>query len=75
MSRPLTFFMKIKLFRLYLKKQQNGVIIDCAYCGSTNLAFSNQKKNKVVNKTIYTSRYECNNCGAICKNHQDWIKN
>lgn len=76
--------MKLKLFRLYLKEQQNGVIIDCALCGSTNINFEKQtisglitpriSPKEIKHSTLYHSKYTCNNCGAECINRQEWFK-
>lgn len=88
MSKSLTFIQKVKLFRLYLKTQKNGVIIDCALCGSTNISFEKQTNNSVFtpqlnsnglsgavkNSTLYHSIYTCNDCGAECRNRQEWFK-
>jgi hypothetical protein len=75
MSQPLTFMKKLQLFRLYLKVQQNGVVVDCAFCKSTNISFDNQETNEPKNYPdyiIYFSDYTCNNCGAKCENKQIW---
>lgn len=85
MSKPLTFFMKIKLFILYLRQQQDGVIVDCGVCGSTNINFKSQSGTHAHNPCIhknngkresiitYESKYTCNKCGAICENKQKWF--
>lgn len=83
MSKPLTFLRKLKLFRLYLKEQQNGVIVDCAICGSTNINFEKQSASGVItpqlnpkritHSTLYNSIYTCNECGAECLNRQEWF--
>lgn len=74
--------MKLKLFMLYLRHQRDGVIIDCALCGSTEIKFEQQhsaevyhpdKKGGGTTSTIYTSKYECGNCGATCNNRQEWF--
>lgn len=88
MSKPLTFIKKVKLFHLYLKAQQNGVIIDCALCGSTNISFEKQTADGMLtpqindkglcegvkHSTLYYSIYTCNDCGAECSNRQEWYK-
>lgn len=82
MSKPLTLFQKFKLFKAYLNMKEDGVIVDCACCGSVNIKFKNQfsetvyhsdnhtKKGKIL--TIYYSEYICNDCGAKCVNRQEW---
>lgn len=71
MSKPLSFFQKIKLFRMYHKHQKNGVVVSCPYCGGTNIEFWNQKE--FGDKEItYKSEYVCNDCNALCENTQKW---
>jgi len=74
MSKPLTFFDKLKLFRRYLKTQKDGVIIDCPFCKSTDISFTNQNEGRKGNRNVYVSRYLCNNCHSACENQQDWVK-
>lgn len=84
MSVPLTFWHKVKIFRMWLKQQNGGVIINCAYCKSKNIKFDNQltydvvhpkKSKKEFKKTKeYTSLYTCLDCGATCDNKQIWSK-
>ncbi|MCR6108622.1 hypothetical protein HXA32_20335 [Salipaludibacillus agaradhaerens] len=74
MSKPLTLRLKWKLFRGYLKEVKDGVAINCAYCDSMHISFNNQLEHNVDDQRIYTSRYTCNNCGATCKNTQEWTE-
>ena len=72
MSKPMTFMQKIKVFRMYLKKQKGGVVVSCGLCDSTNISFKTQDVGNVENRVIYESKYKCRNCGAICDNVQSW---
>ena len=74
MSKSLTLFDKFKLFRQYLKAQKNGVIVDCPFCKSTDISFTNQNEGRKCNRTVYVSRYFCNNCHSACENRQEWVK-
>jgi len=74
LSKPLTFFKKLKLFKMYLNQQQNGVIVDCAFCKSTNIHFCNQLEIQEGDKATYTSTYLCNDCHSACENKQEWFK-
>lgn len=74
MSQPMTFMMKIKLFRLYLKSQKRGVIVTCGFCDSTNISFESQEASEVGGRVFYESEYKCHSCGAICNNVQNWSK-
>ncbi|GAA0347914.1 hypothetical protein GCM10008931_44010 [Oceanobacillus oncorhynchi subsp. oncorhynchi] len=75
MSKPLTLWMKIKIFRLWLKQQEEGVLVNCSYCDSTNVKFEDQFENNFSDVKIYNSLYTCVDCGAICRNRQEWQKN
>ena len=74
MSKPLTLRLKWKLFRRYLKESKDGVIVDCPVCDSIDISFDNQLEHLIDDRRVYTSRYTCNDCGAICKNTQEWRK-
>lgn len=74
MNKPLSLRMKWKLFRRYLKENKDGVVVSCAYCDSIDIAFDNQLEHLINDRRIYKSRYTCNNCGATCKNIQEWTK-
>lgn len=74
MSKPLTLIQKIRMFRKYLKEQKDGVVVDCAYCHSVDIKFNEQVEHKIDgNQTTYSSKYTCNNCGATCRNKQEWF--
>lgn len=73
MSKPLTLWMKVKLFMMYLKEQKDGVIIDCPYCNGTNVFFCDQQTYTIGNTFIYKSRYLCNDCHSACENEQKWV--
>jgi predicted RNA-binding Zn-ribbon protein involved in translation (DUF1610 family) len=75
MSKPLTLIGKIKLFILYMKNKDDNVVVNCPYCGSTNIKFNHQ--NEIVSKDgskTYSSYYTCNECNAGCFNTQYWSK-
>lgn len=82
MSKPLTIWMKIKIFLLWLNQHESGTLVSCAYCDSTNVRFTNQSERDISNNSpmslfatkIYNSRYTCLNCGATCINRQEWQK-
>jgi hypothetical protein len=75
MSKPLSLWMKWKLFRRYLKESKDGVIVNCAHCGSIDIAFDHQIEHRIADLRVYKSSYFCNNCGATCKNTQEWTEN
>ncbi|WP_078598590.1 hypothetical protein [Evansella clarkii] len=75
MSKPLTLRLKWKIFRQYLKEIKDGVIVNCAYCSSLDIRFDKQLEHNINDRRVYTSSYTCNNCGAKCKNIQEWTKN
>ena len=73
MSKQLTLWTKLKLFSKYLKEQEDGVIIDCPFCKSTNIYFSDQYSYTKGHVTIYVSKYLCNECHSACENEQKWV--
>lgn len=58
MSKPLTFIQKLKLFKMYLQTQKNGVIIDCAFCRSTNIKFKTQSSETVYHPEINSKKLQ-----------------
>lgn len=74
LSKPLTLIEKIKLFKMYLKNQEGGVIIDCPFCHSTEIHFTSQGEGIENDRVVYKSLYLCSKCLSICDNRQEWVK-
>lgn len=72
MSKPITLSKKIRLFFLYLKHNKDSVVVNCAFCQSTNVKFKKQSEQMVDAEIVYKSEYICMKCGSTCKNTQYW---
>lgn len=63
-----------KLWNKFLKTGHSAVIVTCAHCDSINVKFDKQHERTMGDRTVYQSRYICQDCGSECNNTQEWIK-
>lgn len=69
-KQKLKLWTKIKfaLFWIFKYTKGSGTITTCGNCKSIRIAFNNSKQER----NVYTSEYECKDCGASAKCTEVW---
>ncbi len=69
MKKKMPLWFKIKFLVFWLTKHKDtATMVSCGKCNSTRVTFKDGKQEK----NIYTSKYECLDCGSTAECVETW---